>query len=182
MTTARDGAPRPLETVRLRLVPLEPLAIRALLEEEWAAASVAQGVEIREGDGRAIDPFFLGVQYERMLRHPAAREWCARLMVRRVDRQVIGHCGFHGPPEDVGRAEIGYTVFERYRGQRYATEAARALLDLASSRGVSPVFATVAPDNAPSLRVLANLGFVETGSQHDERDGEELVFEYATVT
>jgi RimJ/RimL family protein N-acetyltransferase len=35
----------------------------------------------------------------------------------------------------------------------------------------------VAPSNPPSLAVVRKVGFVQTGVQMDEIDGEELVFE-----
>jgi len=46
---------------------------------------------------------------------PSGRSWCIRAIVRDEDDTVIGHSGFHGPPEDVGHAEIGYNVLEPYR-------------------------------------------------------------------
>jgi RimJ/RimL family protein N-acetyltransferase len=42
---------------------------------------------------------------------------------------------------------------------------------------VSRFIASVSPTNEPSLRLIANLGFVRTGEQWDELDGEEYVFE-----
>ena len=76
----------------------------------------------------------------------------------------------------IGRAEIGYTVFTHYRGQGYAKEAAGALVDWAFAQGASEVYASVAPDNAPSLAVVRSLGFIQIGTQIDEVDGLELVF------
>jgi RimJ/RimL family protein N-acetyltransferase len=43
--------------------------------------------------------------------------------------------------------------------------------------GVDRFIASVSPDNAPSLRVVAKLGFVRIGSHMDEVDGPEDVFE-----
>jgi RimJ/RimL family protein N-acetyltransferase len=99
----------------------------------------------------------------------------ARLMMTR-DTQAAGHCGFHGPPEVIGRAEIGYTVFTKFRGKGFAKEAARALVDWAFDQGEKQVFASVSPDNAPSLAVVKSLGFRQVGTQEDEVDGLELVF------
>jgi len=98
-------------------------------------------------------------------------------MVRNEDSAVIGYCGFHGPPKAVGRAEIGYTVFEKFRLRGYATEAAKALIQWARHTGERSVFASVAPTNGPSLAVLNRLGFRHVGEQMDEIDGKELVFE-----
>jgi len=75
------------------------------------------------------------------------------------------------------RAEIGYTVFEKFRLRGYATEAAKALIQWARHTGERSVFASVAPTNGPSLAVLNRLGFRHVGEQMDEIDGKELVFE-----
>ena len=110
---------------------------------------------------------------------PGGRDWCIRAMVRGEDSAVIGHCGFHGPPKAVGRAEIGYTVFQKFRSRGYATEAAQGLIAWARLTGERKVFASVAPTNAASLAVMNKLGFRHIGDQMDEIDGKELVFELA---
>jgi ribosomal-protein-alanine N-acetyltransferase len=103
--------------------------------------------------------------------------------VLRSEGQMVGHAGFHGPPGVNGPAkadavEVGYTVFPEFRGQGFATEAARALLDWAAERhGIRSFIASVAPNNEPSLAIVRKLGFVQTGEQWDEEDGLELVFE-----
>lgn len=99
----------------------------------------------------------------------------ARIMKSR-DADVIGHCGFHGPPDIIGRAEIGYTVFASHRGQGYAKEAAAALVHWAFEQGETKVYASVSPSNAPSLAVVLSLGFRQVGTQVDDVDGLELVF------
>lgn len=97
----------------------------------------------------------------------------------RDDGEVVGHCGFHGPPAAVGRAEVGYTVFAAHRRRGYASEAVGALVEWAQRQAERTVFASVAPDNTASLAVVRKLGFVQTGTQIDAEDGEELVFELA---
>ena len=119
---------------------------------------------------------FLPIQLHGMEADPDRREWIARLMVRRDDKAIVGHCGFHGPPDVIGRAEIGYTVFTAYRGQGLAKEAARALVVWAFDYDQEKVYATVAPSNVASLAVVRRLGFTQVGTQVDEVDGLELVF------
>ncbi len=167
----------PINTERLDLLLLRADALRALLLGDREGASRAQGVTLPAEFPCSSDDHFLGVQLQRAQEFPESRGWCARAIVRRVDGQVIGHAGFHGPPGAVGRAEIGYTVFTAYRGQGYATETARALVDWARIQGERTVFATVSPTNWPSLAVVHKLGFRQTGVQIDEIDGPELVFE-----
>jgi len=67
-------------------------------------------------------------------------------------------------------------LFEKHRGQGFAKEAARALVAWALGHGAKEVYASVSPDNAPSLAVVRSLGFKQVGTQDDEVDGLELVF------
>lgn len=167
----------PILTEHLQLDSVLPATLEALLRADLAGASTAQGIELAPEFADSVDELFLRIQLERMTKNPAGRGWCVRTVVRRGDGKLLGHCGFHGPPEDIGRAEIGYGILPPHRGRGYATESAAALVRYGFEHGADAVFASVSPTNAPSLRVVAKLGFVQTGIQMDEVDGEELVFE-----
>ncbi|TPG16866.1 GNAT family N-acetyltransferase [Pedococcus bigeumensis] len=83
---------------------------------------------------------------------------------RRADREVLGYCGL----VDSGRGaedepELAFEMLRRFWRQGYATEASLAVLDWARSSGYERVWATVWEWNTPSRRVLAKLGFTETG-------------------
>ena len=169
--------PDPILTARLRLEPLRPQTLEALLSRDKHAAERAQHRALPDEFVEPADDFFLKTQLSRMAARPSGRGWCARVVVRDEDGAVVGHCGFHGPPADVGRAEIGYTVLPPHRRRGYAVEAAQGLLDWARAQGETVVFASVAADNEASLAVLDKLGFRETGVQIDDIDGEERVFE-----
>jgi RimJ/RimL family protein N-acetyltransferase len=171
------AATPPIRTPRLDLVAIPPEAIEHLLAGNRAMAGTDFGVTLPdefptqdELDG------FLPIQIARMRREPAERRWMARLMIEREAKQAIGHCGFHGPPATIGRAEIGYTVFEQFRNRGFAKEAAGALAAWAFEEGEREVYASVSPDNAPSLAVVRALGFRQVGTQIDEIDGLEIVF------
>jgi ribosomal-protein-alanine N-acetyltransferase len=95
--------------------------------------------------------------------------WGPRSIV--LDGVVVGSIGFFGPPspaaDGVPEAEVGYGLVEGARGAGVATEALTAALDAADAAGVR-VRASVLPDNAPSIRVLAKCGFTELrGSNED---------------
>jgi RimJ/RimL family protein N-acetyltransferase len=83
---------------------------------------------------------------------------------RRVEGDVIGYCGLvdgeHGAD---GEPELAFELLRRVWGRGYATEAATAVLEWARSSGFGRLWATVWDWNTPSRRVLAKLGFVETG-------------------
>lgn len=59
--------------------------------------------------------------------------------------------------------ELGYWLAPRAHGLGYATEAARAVLDMQFAHDESTVAAGYFEGNQASARVLAKLGFVETG-------------------
>jgi ribosomal-protein-alanine N-acetyltransferase len=60
--------------------------------------------------------------------------------------------------------EIGYKFDSAYHHQGYACEAVVQALEIAFFElNLHRVFARVAPDNAPSIRLLRSLGFTEEG-------------------
>jgi ribosomal-protein-alanine N-acetyltransferase len=172
-----SSGPESIVTERLILEPLHPETLEAFLARDHAAGERAQGRTLPKGFLSPAEDAFLKIQLHRMATRPDGQGWCARAIIRAADDAVMGHCGFHGPPEDVGRAEVGYTVFPDYRRQGYAVEAVAGLVDYARSQGQPVVFACVSPDNVASLAVVARLGFRQTGVQGDEVDGQEGVFE-----
>jgi [ribosomal protein S5]-alanine N-acetyltransferase len=91
---------------------------------------------------------------------------------------VVGHAGFHGPPDETGMVEVAYSVDPAYRRRGYARAMLAALLRRAAAEpGVSTVRATISPGNVASLATISGFGFAEAGEQWDEEDGRELIFE-----
>src|SRR5260370_35512951 len=128
---------------RLELVPFDPIAIRRLIEGARSAAERALGRHLPdEFPDRDEIEGFLPIQLHRMEQSPKRRAWMARLMVAKPEG-VVGHCGFHGPPEIIGRAGIGYTVFTPFRGKGFAGRAPPGLARWALRRGEKTVSATV---------------------------------------
>lgn len=68
------------------------------------------------------------------------------------------------PTEDGQWIEVGYRLARKIWGHGIATEAARAMIDLAWDEwGVDEVMAVTHPDNRPSQNVLNKLGFTNCG-------------------
>ena len=86
----------------------------------------------------------------------------AFIVTLRKSAEVIGACGFGYSPS--GEIELGYWIAEPHWGQGYATEAARAALDIAKTLGWRRVEASHFLDNPASGRVLEKLGFEPTGT------------------
>lgn len=99
-------------------------------------------------------------------------EWFAHLVVDGPTGQVIGTCGFKGPPDGDGMVEIAYHTFPPFERQGYATEMARALRDLASADpDVQLVRAHTLPERNTSARILETLGFDFRGEVVEPEDG-----------
>jgi RimJ/RimL family protein N-acetyltransferase len=159
----------------IRFVQLSPAALVALIDGDLAAASAAAGTELSE--------FLLGeawlwrIRRDDIARDPAAAEWIARVVLDAGTGQVVGHAGFHGPPDEEGTVEIAYTVAPRFRRRGYATAMVTALLERAEQDPrVRAVRASIRPDNAASLATIAKFGFRKVGEQWDPEDGLEYVF------
>jgi RimJ/RimL family protein N-acetyltransferase len=167
----------PIETSRLHLVLVEPAALEMILAHDVPSASAVQGFVFAEDFLQSINDVFLTRHLEGRRKRESDPGWFVRAIIRKEDGEVLGHCGFHGDPRDVGRAEIGYTVFSPFRRQGYAVEAVRGLVAWARSRGCAVVVAAVAPRNVASLGVVKKLGFEQTGVQGHGTDHEEDVFE-----
>ena len=156
-------------------VRLPPPVLTALLDGDLATASARCGA--------ALPPSFLEegwlwrLRLDQVRADPAAQEWVVRAVVV-AGAGVVGHAGFHGPPDADGVVEVGYTVVPRLRGRGYAQAALRALVaEAAASPRVRVVRASVQPANAASLAVVRAAGFVHVGDHLDEQDGLELVHE-----
>lgn len=115
---------------------------------------------------------------DQIARNPGDAPWVTRLAVDVDSGQVVGRAGYHGPPDERGMVEIGYSVDPVHRRQGYARAALMILLEIAKSHPqVTVVRAAVRPDNVPSRRLLDQYGFQEVGSQWDEEDGLEVILE-----
>ena len=75
--------------------------------------------------------------------------------------RLIGSCGLG--MDDEGRTEIGYWIGRDDWGRGYATEAARAVVRLATTLGHRRLSAGHFIDNPASGRVLQKVGLVPTG-------------------
>ena len=170
----------PIRSPRLELVAFSPAAMRAVLDRDYASAAADLGAAV-PGDLRERLGDLFEMRLDDVARDPAVRPWIARAMILTDElgvRRLVGSVGFHGPPNEEGRAEVGYHVEPGFRRRGFATEAVRTLIDWAArEHGITRFRASVAPTNVASLAVVAGLGFRQTGRQWDEVDGEELVFE-----
>jgi ribosomal-protein-alanine N-acetyltransferase len=100
------------------------------------------------------------------------------LTIERKDTgEVIGYCGLiahgHGSPDE---PELAFELLRAHHGLGYATEAAHAVVAWAAEAGHPRLWAGVRHWNVASRRVLAMLGFHESGeADPDSIHGDSLL-------
>lgn len=171
-----------LHTERLDLLLMTPVFFAAAISGDQAQAAQLLGVPL-PAEWWPV-PHHTRDRVAQALQNPALQPWLERAIVLRTTQTMIGSIAFHmaHPPEPLrplgpGGVEFGYTIFTPFRGQGYATEACQALITWAQQQGVRRFVLTIRPDNQPSLRIAARLGFRKVGAQMDEEDGLEDIYE-----
>jgi ribosomal-protein-alanine N-acetyltransferase len=159
----------------IRFVQLSPAALTALIEGDLAAAGRAAGHPLSQY--LVSESWLWEIRRAQIAEDPASAEWIARAVVAEPEGVVVGHGGFHGPPDEHGTVEVAYSVDPAYRRRGYARAILRGLLERADADpAVHVVRASISPENAGSLATIAGFGFKKAGEQWDPEDGLELVF------
>ncbi|MFD5396882.1 GNAT family N-acetyltransferase [Streptomyces sp. NPDC127097] len=150
----------------------------ALLNGDLPAAGRVAGVSLTEYFVTDSARWLWRFRLDQMAADPGQARWMVRQAIVGDNGLVVGHAGFHGPPDEAGMVELGYCVAPGFRRQGYARSALTELLRRAAAEAtVTTVRAAISPDNVASLATISGFGFVEVGEQWDEEDGRELVFE-----
>jgi RimJ/RimL family protein N-acetyltransferase len=143
--------------------------------EDSAELATAIGDEAVVGNLSRV-PWPYGLEdAEAWLAHPQDAQRPQLLIFARTagDPQLVGGIGITDLDcRRDGRAELGYWIAQPHWGRGYATEAARAVLDMAFwSLRLDRIEAGHFPDNQGSARVLAKLGFIPRGNRMLHRSG-----------
>jgi len=153
-----------IRTGRLDLVPVELSDARAVLSgvrrPDWAIDYPTEGDVVIAGLIAQIST-------------ATTDAYTHYKITLRAMGQVIGGCGFLGPPDATGSVEIGYGLVPSEGGKGIATEAVRGLLEAAwKDPAVNLVVAFPDRDNEPSQGVLRRVGF-----RHVDSNSEQLRWE-----
>ena len=146
-----------LETPRLKLLPFT-LELKKVTLAERARLTELLGVAIPDAWPGADLLEALPLFIEAMEQDPTSLVWDG-IILHKADQVAIGGIGFHGPPDEAGRVEIGYNIIPAYAGQGYATEMARRVIDWAFQvPDIQVITAQCLDDNLGSIRVLEKVG------------------------
>lgn len=168
-----------LETARLRLRPWRPDEA-GRLREMWAERDPRVPAHRRiSPDGHPT----LAELEDRILRGMFALPAIEVV----ANHDVVGYCGLldtgartgDARPANAGACDAGaceppmiaFELLRRAQKQGYALEAATAVVAWARAAGFTQLRATVWDWNTPSRRLLATLGFVETGRRDEHPAG-----------
>jgi RimJ/RimL family protein N-acetyltransferase len=170
-----------IETPRLLLRLVPPAALRAGLAADREAVAEVLGAVVP--DDLIDGPTVLRFAAARLAEDSAYLPWSARAILIKSSLEMVGHVRFHTLPDPdylqpyaSEAVEFGYEVFAAHRRRGYAEEAVIAVMRWARQRSVKRFVLTVAPDNEPSTRLVAKLGFRHIGQHLDEVDGVEYIY------
>lgn len=154
---------------------LTPETLEALVAGDLPAANAAAGMELSEF--LVAESWLWRIRLDQIRDDPASAGWIARAAVAEPEGVVVGHGGFHGPPDADGTVEVAYSVDPRHRRRGYGRAMLAALLErVDADPEVCAVRASIRPDNAASLATIAGSGFRKVGEQLDPVDGLENVY------
>ncbi|MCL2753681.1 MAG: GNAT family N-acetyltransferase [Defluviitaleaceae bacterium] len=89
--------------------------------------------------------------------------------------EVMGTCSLGFENADADGYSIGYNIKKDYRGNGYAVEMVRALIDFARKLGVKSITAPIAKENKASIRVVEKCGFAVDGESSFKKSGTDIV-------
>ncbi|MGR8007473.1 GNAT family N-acetyltransferase [Streptomyces hypolithicus] len=162
----------------ITFVELNGPVMTALLDGDLAAAGAEAGVPLTAYFLTDKALWLWRYRLGQIAADPAQARWCGRLAVCGPGGSVVGHGGFHGPPDATGMVEVGYAVDPAHRRRGYARATLAELLRRAAAEpAVTRVRASIRPDNTASLATIAGIGFTVAGELWDEEDGMETLYE-----
>lgn len=164
--------------VSIRFVELTPRAMEMLAAGDREGATDATGIAVTDYLAGPECSWLWQIRLDQIAADPASAEWVARAAVSVPDGDVVGHGGFHGPPDANGMVEVGYSVDPAHRRRGYARAILTELIRRArADERVRTVRASIRPDNLASLATIAGFGFTQVGEQWDDEDGWETIYE-----
>lgn len=153
---------REIHTARLNLIAVTTAMLQAELHDREYWCNMLNCDVTPDWPPEYWDETAMRYTIDHMLKTEDAIGWGPWYVLRRSDNSrnlLIGTAGLKGHPSPDGTIEIGYGIVPSCRGQGYATEASRGVIEWACrAANVSRIIAETYPHLQPSIRVMEKLG------------------------
>ncbi len=163
-----------IETKRLTLIATELKHIELVMQSKKLLGEYL-GMNILPSFPESEDalPWF----YDLVKSDESLIGWISFWALNRADNTLIAGVGFKGKPDADGKIEIGYSVIPEYRRQGFASEMVGAFLEFGfTNPAVTAILAQTRVDNYPSMKVLERFGMKQTGTSHDDEEGDMFIW------
>lgn len=154
-----------IETERLKLIPL---TYKQLVMYVQCDNTLEENLQLNENK-RVLSPLLANVLARTILPKVANKQnnalyFTLWTLILKEENKMVGDLCFKGEPNEQGEIEIGYGMYEGFRGKGYMKEAVGAMLKWAEAQeNVQSVTAQTQKDNLPSISILTKNGFEKCG-------------------
>lgn len=160
-----------IRTARLELVPIDASFVDAVKRADRRAGERAIGAQVSRW--LVNEPAHLvQLQLAQLAAGAIGMAGIGRAIVLIAGngrRRVIGSIGFHGPPDDRGRLELGCAIDPAEQGEGYAAEAMTALVGWAADLfGITRFVVAIPAVGELGGRVPIEIGFLSAASSDEQ--------------
>ncbi len=151
-----------LETERLKLLPLQVDNL-ALAVDNYSEMETNLGLIVTNTVLDDEMKYAMKVRLRKVLEDVKNYLWLTNwAIVLKEENRIIGYIMIKGYPNENGEVIVGYSIEEKYRKKRYATEALKGLTEwIFENPKVVCVIGDTEKDNILSHKVLENVGAVK---------------------
>ncbi|MEL6923213.1 MAG: GNAT family N-acetyltransferase [Bacteroidota bacterium] len=145
--------------------------LKAALKSD-ADLAKAMGVSINP-EWTAFGRAAIGHTLQKLEGRPPEEYWWLHFVIHKATNQLIGSCGYKGPPCEKGIVEIGYEIAPDFRRRGLATELAIGLVGHAFAHPkVRQIIAHTLSHNNASTKVLQKAGLQKVAELFHNDDGQ----------
>lgn len=161
-----------LESERLKLLPLQARSLTLALEDYGTMQTELGLKAIKTIIDDEEMQYAMKIRLKKVLENEDNYVWFTNwAIVQKEENIIIGYIILKGLPNESGEVIIGYDIDEKYRRNRYATEAISKLIQwVFTNPKVLSVIVDTEKTNTPSCNLLEHIGAVRY------KETEELVW------
>lgn len=159
-----------IETDRLCLIPCDIPHYEAVMK---GGNALSRLLDVEASQPWTEFPEGILISYDQMKSDPSLYGWFFYFVIHKADNKIIGNGGYKGKPNEKGEVELVYEIMPDYRGEAYATEMVKGLIDNAFDfPEVNKVIAHTFADYNAAVSVLQNAKMRFAGMIKDEEESD----------